>query len=96
MATKKDNKKHKDSVEEVSLDDLDLNILKEVGITDEEIKDFNKEKKERKNLKKKSQIIKKERKHNNNFEEIIEKIDDKFFNVDENNGDFLDLEYDEF
>lgn len=48
MIAKKDNKKVKNNIaEEISLDDLDLDILKEVWITDEEINDFNNTKKEK-------------------------------------------------
>ncbi|MDR2411831.1 MAG: hypothetical protein LBD88_04670 [Candidatus Peribacteria bacterium] len=78
-------------MEEVSLDNLDLDILKEVGITDEEIKDFNK-----KNLKKKDKQIKKEKKYNDMIKEKVAKLDDELFSFDENNNELLDLEYDEF
>lgn len=41
MTAKKDSKKVKNNgVEEISLDDLDLDILKEVGISEKEINDF--------------------------------------------------------
>lgn len=46
MAAKKDNKK--DNIEEVSLDDLDMDILKEVWITEEDILDFEKNEKKKK------------------------------------------------
>jgi len=46
MAAKKENKKVKNNIaEEISLDDLDLDILREAGITDDEINDFNNTKK---------------------------------------------------
>lgn len=45
------NKKIKNNIaEEISLDDLDLDILKEVWITNEEIENFNSEKKKKKEL----------------------------------------------
>ncbi|MDR1945239.1 MAG: hypothetical protein LBQ59_04155 [Candidatus Peribacteria bacterium] len=97
MTIKKDNKKHKDSVEEISLDDLD--ILKEIGITEEEIKDFNKDEsnKNNKEEKKKEKKIKKEKNQNdNNIEEKIIKLDNDIFNFEEDDNGFLDLDYDEF
>lgn len=55
MIAKKDNKKVKNNIaEEISLDDLDLDILKEVWITSDEIEIFNAEN----NSKKKKETIK--------------------------------------
>ena len=52
MAWKKDNKKVKNNqVEEVLLDELDLDMLKEVGITDEDINEFKEGNKKWKNEK---------------------------------------------
>jgi hypothetical protein len=98
MATKKDNKKHKNSVEEVSLDDLDLDILKEVGITDEEIENFNKDKTDKTKEKNTKDLKKKEKKKKlekildyEEFEEKIPKLDDEI----ENEDDFFGLEEDD-
>ncbi|MDR0772116.1 MAG: hypothetical protein LBF15_03610 [Candidatus Peribacteria bacterium] len=53
MTKKKAEKIHKGTAQEVTLDDLDMDLLKEVGISDDEINDFNKEVEEKKKSPKK-------------------------------------------
>jgi hypothetical protein len=104
MVTKKDNKKYKNSVIEVSLDDLDLDLLKEVGVTDEEIQDFNKDtinkdeaNREDKDLNKKKRKSKKEKNHNNKLEKTLAKFDNDIFDFEEDDEDnLLELDYDNF
>jgi len=85
MAAKKDNKKVKNNIaEEISLDDLDLDILREAGITDDEINDFNNTKKISKNEKIiKNEFSNKQDKKNKNIDFDFEENSMKKRNIDD-------------
>ncbi|MDR3150319.1 MAG: hypothetical protein LBU14_01505 [Candidatus Peribacteria bacterium] len=82
MKSKKENI-HKNSIEEISIDDLD--ILKEVGITDEEIEDFNKN-----FSKNKDEIIKEEKKSKRGGKKK-DSLDLDDFDIDDKDNEFLDF-----
>lgn len=89
MSWKKDNKKvKKNQVEEISLDDLDLEILKEVGITEDDINDFKENNKKPK--KEEQKPITKEKNEDDSFEEEFEK-EVKYDDEDEEDDEFVEV-----
>jgi len=101
MAAKNNNKKVKNNIaEEISLDDLDLDILKEVWITNEEIENFNIENnsKKKKETKKEEIIIEKEikskKRKNIDFDDEESVDNDIISDINDNEDDF-DFEQEE-